>query len=55
MALGITRAYAVSAKFLHGFFFKKYTDFQTSIKAISYNYYKKWVFKPIFEHRIKEF
>ena len=50
MALETTNAYAVSSKFLHNYFFPRYSDYCTKIKALCYNYYKKWVFKPIFEH-----
>ena len=54
MCLDHTRAFALSAKFLHGFLFPKYPDFEVKVKATSYNYYKKWIYKPIIEHNHQE-
>ena len=54
MVLEYTRSFALSAKFLHGYLFQKYPDFETKVKSASYNYYKKWIYNPIVEHNRQE-
>ena len=49
-----TRAFAISSKFLHRVFFPEYPDFEIKVKSRSYSYYKKWIFKPVNQHRIIE-
>lgn len=54
MALDTTRSFALSSKFLHGTLFPQYPDFEVKVKATSYNYYRKWIYKPITEHNNSE-
>ena len=54
MVLEYTRCFALSSKFLHGTLFPKYPDFEVKVKASSYTYYKKWIYKPIIEHNYME-
>ena len=54
MVLDTTRCFALTAKFLHRTLLPKYPDFEVKVKANSYNFYKKWIYKPITEHNYLE-
>lgn len=54
IALDDSKGYALTRKFLHKVFFPRHTDFETELKASVYKYYRKWIFKPISEHRDRE-
>lgn len=54
MALDDCQAYALTRKFLHYQFFPKHRDFEASVKSSVYRFYRKWIYKPISEHRQRE-
>lgn len=39
---------------MHHVIFPKYPDYEIIIKSECYNYYKRWIYKPIDNHRRKE-
>jgi len=49
-----TKCFALQRRFLHSVIFPKYPDYEIIIRSQSYNYYKKWIFKPVDNHRRKE-
>ena len=51
MVLQPTKAFALSRKFIHREFFPQYPDFQNNARKNCYNYYKRWIFKPVDNHR----
>lgn len=54
VALGDCKCYALTRKFLHNEFFPKHRDFEIRVKSSVYRFYRKWIYKPINEHREKE-
>jgi len=53
MAKEVTFGFALSHRFLHDKIFNKYEDMYTVQKAKAYTYYKKYIFKPTYEDKIK--
>ena len=53
-ALGDCKCYALTRKFLHNEFFPKHKDFEIRVKSSVYRFYRKWIYKPINEHRERE-
>jgi len=54
MVLNNTTAFALQSKFIHRVFFPEYPDFEIKAKSNCYNYYKKWIFNPVNQHRMME-
>ena len=38
---------------LENVFNQDYKDFEVTFRSKAYNYYKKWIFRPIQQHRVK--
>ena len=51
LALGQTKAFSISRKFIEREIFPKHMDFMTKVRASSFLFYNKWIYKPILEHR----
>ena len=49
----VTIAFAIQRTYIHDEFLSKYPDLEPDLKASSYMFYKKWIYKPIFDHRMK--
>lgn len=47
-----TTAFAINHMYLHDVILSSNKDFETTLRANVYNYYKKWIFKPVYDHRI---
>ena len=38
---------------MHNVLLSKDGDFETDVKSRVYMYYKRWIYKPTFDHRLK--
>lgn len=50
-AMARTSAFAIRCDYLHDCIIPAGKDFGTNLRASVYNYYKKWIFKPVYNHR----
>ena len=48
-----TSAFSINVHYLHNHVLPFNKDFETNLKANVYNYYKRWIFKPVYDHRIE--
>ena len=54
IALGVSKGYSLSSKFLHKSFFPKHRDFEFQVKSQVYRFYNQWIYKPVNDHRKRE-
>ena len=46
-------AFAITRTYMYDVMIPNYKDFEVQFRSKSYNYYKKWIFRPIQQHRVK--
>jgi len=50
-AIKESKGMAIKRSYLHDFIFPKYPDFHASVSSTAYQYYKRWIYKPITDQR----